>query len=154
MASADQSRSPDTRGVSGDIGYSTGRYLLAVYWLSQDRSHRVGMGELADALDVSGASVSEMVRTLDERGFVDYEKYQGVELTRTGRDAATRIAWRFCVVTNFFNSVLDADLDDETSYEIGATLPEDGVFRLRQLVDHPCIEECPETAQADDGRHL
>lgn len=149
MATADSVRG--TRTIPGDIGQSAGRYLLAIHWLSKDRDDRVATGDLTASLGVSGASVSEMVKSLDEQGLVDYEKYSGVRLTSTGRDVATRIAWRFCVVTNFFDSVLGADLDDQTSYEIGATLPEEGIFRLRELVNHPCIEQCPETKQAYSG---
>lgn len=111
------------------------------------------MGELKEALDVSGASVSEMVSNLDERGLVDYEKYRGVSLSDSGRILGARIAWRFCVVTNFFGSVLETDLDDETTYEIGTTLPEDGVVRLRELVDDPCIETCPEMSQFYEECH-
>lgn len=152
MSSKSRGEAPGS--MAADVGRSAGRYLLAVHWLSQSGPDRVRTGELRESLAVSAASVTEMVSRLDEQGLIDYEKYEGVRLTRQGQDVATRLAWRFCVVSNFFGSSLDTDLDDETSYAIGVTLPERGIFRLREMVAHPCIEACPETQQRYDGCRL
>lgn len=137
--------------VDADIGRRTGRYLLAIQTLSSQGDRRVRTGELGRRLDVSDASVTEMLRKLADRGLVAYEKYGGVALTEVGRETASRLAWRFCVVTNFFDTIVDADLTEEQSYEIGHTLPADGVERLSGMVDHPCIDRCPETSQEYDG---
>lgn len=134
-----------------DVERSTGRYLLAIHWVSDDPERRVSTGQLQEYLDVSGASVTEMVGKLDERGLVDHEKYRGVRLTDPGGVIATQLAWRYCVVTNFFGSVLGTDLADAKSYEISYTLPKDGVYSLRELIDHPCIDRCPESSQDYDG---
>lgn len=108
-------------------------------------------GELQRSLDVSAPTVSETIAKLDDREFVDYEKYRGVTLTPRGDAVATRLARQFCIVTTFFESALDVSLDDEMAYDIGVTLPEDALFRLRKLTDGPCIDDCPETAQEDAG---
>jgi|GEM_PF-86264 len=135
----------------GDVERATGRYLLAIHWLSDGPERRVSTGQLQEHLDVSGASVTEMVGKLDERGLVDHEKYRGVRLTNPGGDVASRLAWRYCVVTNFFEAVLETDLGDAQSYEISYALPQDGVGRLREMIDHPCIDQCPESNQTEDG---
>jgi DtxR family Mn-dependent transcriptional regulator len=137
--------------VDADVGRRIGRYLLAIQTLSRQGDRRVRTGELGRRLDVSDASVTEMLGKLADRGLVAYEKYDGVVLTEVGRETASRLAWRFCVVTNFFDTVVDADLTEEQSYEIGHTLPADGVERLSGMVDHPCIDRCPETSQEYDG---
>lgn len=90
------------------------------------------------------ASVTEMVSKLDARGLVDYEKYQGVPLTDRGDAFATEVSWRFCVVSTFFDSVLDTTLDDETAFDIGFLFPKNGVFRLRSHVDGACLGLCQE----------
>jgi len=137
--------------VGDDVGQRTGRYLLAIQWLSDHGDRRVTTGELGRRLDVSGASVTEMLAKLDDGGLVDYEKYEGVALTEAGRETARQLAWRLCVVTNFFETVVEADLSEAQSYEIGYALPDEGVQRLSTLVDHPCIDRCPETSQEYDG---
>lgn len=130
---------------------STGRYILAVHWLADSTDSRVTTGELREYLGVSGASVTEMVGKLDDRGLLDHEKYRGVDLTDDGRHIATRLAWRYCVVTNFFRSVLGTDLEETDLYEIGYAIPVEGLVNLRELIDHPCLERCPETRQEYDG---
>ncbi|WP_423751849.1 metal-dependent transcriptional regulator [Salinirarus marinus] len=138
-------------GLAGaSVGRRTGQYLLAIDWLSED-ADRVAPGELAARLGVSGASVTEMSSKLEDAGLVTVKKYTGVKLTDKGSEVARELAWRLCVVENFFEAELSADLDDEQSYEIGYTLPPEAIKRLRDLVDHPCIDRCPQTRQDYDG---
>lgn len=127
-----------------NLDLTAGRYLLAVRILSEPAGDRVSTGQLSAHLDVSAASVTEMIGKLHGRGLLDHEKYRGVELTDTGEQIARRLAWRFCVVTNFFGNVLEMNLNEHESYNIGRTLPKDGIDRLREFVDHPCVEVCPE----------
>lgn len=132
-----------------DIERSAARYLFAISALSESDSNRITTGELQEYLDVAPASVTEMVAKLDDRGLVEYEKYQGVMLTDQGDALATEAGWRFCVVSTFFESVLDMRVNDETAFDIGFVLPKDGVFRLRDLVDSACLGLCP--ASEDDS---
>ncbi|GCF15171.1 iron-dependent repressor [Haloarcula mannanilytica] len=128
-----------------DIERSAGRYLFAISVLSGPSTDRVTTGELQEFLAVTPASVTEMVGKLDERGLVDYEKYQGVRLTDRGATLASEVGWRFCVVSTFFDSELDTTLDDETAFDIGFVLPKNGLFRLRNRVDSACLGLCPES---------
>lgn len=144
---ADETDAPSMASV----GRTGGRYLLAVHWLSTAGTGRVSTGDLRRSLDVSGASVTEMAAKLQERGLVDYEKYGGVRLTGRGRALASDHARRVCVVTTFFESVLDTELDEETSYDIGFALPREGLHGLRELTDGPCIDACPEGGRDDAG---
>ncbi|WP_226042940.1 metal-dependent transcriptional regulator [Natrinema sp. DC36] len=136
--------------VGATVGRRTGQYLLEIDWLSED-TDRVAPGEIATRLDVSGASVTEMGSKLEDAGLVTVKKYTGVKLTEKGSEVARELTWRLCVVENFFGEELSADLDDDQSYEIGYTLPPEAIKRLRDLVDHPCIDRCPQTRQDYDG---
>lgn len=140
---------PDLSTKPSDVDRTTARYLFAISTLSTNTEKRIATGELTEYLDVAPASVSEMVAKLDERGLVDYKKYQGVWLTDRGGGLASRIAWRLCIVTSFFDSVLDTTLDEETAFAIGFTLPEDGVYRLREHIETSCLEVCPESSRHD-----
>lgn len=139
----------DPSSGPSDVERTTARYVFAISTLSTGSDERVTTGELNKCLDVSPASVTEMVAKLDDRSLVDYEKYQGVRLTGQGQELATGIAWRLCVVTSFFDSVLDTNLDEDTAFDIGFTLPEDGVCHLRERIQTSCLEICPEA----EGRH-
>lgn len=41
--------------------------------------------QIAEALQVSPASVSEMLSKLEKEGFIEYEPYRGIRLTQTGK---------------------------------------------------------------------
>lgn len=141
---------PDLSSDPSDVERTTARYLFAVSTLSTDTEERITTGELKEYLGVTPASVTEMVAKLDDRGLVDYEKYQGVQLTDRGAGVASGIAWRLCIVTSFFDSVLETNLDEETAFDIGFTLPEDGVYRLREQMESSCLEVCPESGRHED----
>lgn len=137
-------RPPETAPPVSDVERSAARYLFAIADLSEPNRERVRTGELQEWLEVSPASVTEMVAKLDDDGLVEYEKYQGVRLTDRGQALATRVSWRFCVVATFFESVLDATLDDETAFDIGFVLPKEGISRLGTVVGSQCLGFCPE----------
>lgn len=127
-----------------EVDRGVARYLFAISTLSESNEERITTGELTEYLDVTPASVTEMVTKLDDQSLLDHAKYQGVTLTGRGEEFAARIAWRFCVVSTFFDSVLDTALDERTAFDIGHTLPEDGVSNLQNLVSAPCLGLCPE----------
>ena len=69
------------RGVSAAIE----DYLKAIYDLGAEG---VKTQELADALSVSSASVSGMLKKLSELKLIHYQKYRGTTLTPAGRKIA------------------------------------------------------------------
>ncbi|MGA2863095.1 MAG: iron dependent repressor, metal binding and dimerization domain protein [Verrucomicrobiota bacterium] len=52
------------------------------------------VSDIAAALALSRSAVSNMVRRLARRGFLNYEKYRGLTLTREGRAVANHIKVR------------------------------------------------------------
>ncbi|MXR52334.1 MarR family transcriptional regulator [Halovenus sp. WSH3] len=130
------------------VGQAMARYLFAIS-RNGDGADRVTTGDIQSAVGVTPASVTEMLGKLDEAGLADYEKYDGVVLTDAGEEVAARTTRRFCAVTTFFESVLDADLDREVAFEIGYLLPEDSVTRLRAINSAACPEYCPERGHPD-----
>ncbi len=67
-------------------------YLLTVAVAEEDgHTGDLPMAALAETLAVSSASANEMVRKLAARRLVEYEPYQGVRLTDTGRGIAHRV---------------------------------------------------------------
>ncbi|WP_137283974.1 metal-dependent transcriptional regulator [Halorussus salinisoli] len=132
-----------------EVSESVGRYLSTIYLLTADADRRAQTSELAELLDVSAASVTGMVTSLDDRGLVTYEKYEGVRLTDDGTEAAREFTWRRCVTENFLEDDLGLDLavlrDDDVADDplaIGQALSDEAVHRLKDLVDHPCDGKC------------
>lgn len=134
-----------------EIERAPARYLFAISVLSESGEDRTTTGELHKYLDVTPASVTEMLSKLDDRGLVDYETYRGATLTDRGEVLAMRVSWRFCVVTTFFDSELDTHLDERTAFDIGFVLPKIGVSRLQERSGSPCLDLCPEARNGVDG---
>jgi Mn-dependent DtxR family transcriptional regulator len=57
--------------------------------------------DIAAALKISQASVTNMVQRLDGEGLLKYEKYRGLVLTPAGARLARRIARRHRLLTDF-----------------------------------------------------
>ena len=57
--------------------------------------------DIASALKISQASVTNMVQRLDADGLLKYEKYRGLILTETGEKVARGIAQRHKLLTDF-----------------------------------------------------
>ena len=69
--------------------------------------------DIAAALKISQASVTNMVQRLDAEGLLKYEKYRGLILTATGKSLAHKIAQRHKLLTDFLGLL---GLDDRVIY--------------------------------------
>ncbi len=77
-------------------------------------------GEIAEQLDLSPPSVTEMTKRLQERGYVEYVPYKGVRLSKKGRDHATRLLRRHRIVQAFLEQVLG--MEKEEAHEWGCKM--------------------------------
>lgn len=94
------------------------QYLLAIYIAEHRRSPPVPPGRLAEMLDRSPSSATEMCQRLAEDGLVSYEAYEGVTLTESGRARAARLHETYVTVSWFFRGVLDLDEYETEAMEL------------------------------------
>ena len=78
-------------------------YLKAIYKLerSVSPSAPASTTALAESLERSAASVTNMVKSLADQGLVSHEPYRGVRLTTDGQRAALRIIRRHRVIETY-----------------------------------------------------
>jgi Mn-dependent DtxR family transcriptional regulator len=69
--------------------------------------------DIAAALKISQASVTNMVQRLDAEGLLKYEKYRGLILTAAGKGLARKIANRHKLLTDFLTLL---GLDERVIY--------------------------------------
>lgn len=85
-------------------------YLKAIFEL--ERTGRPAeTNAIADALAITAASVSGMLRRLAEQGLIDRERYRGVRLTEAGRRAALLTLRRHRVIEAYLTSALGYSWD-------------------------------------------
>jgi DtxR family Mn-dependent transcriptional regulator len=80
-------------------------YMEALYSLCQG-GVAASTSEISKRLGVSPASVTEMLKKLSAKGYVDYLPYQGVTLTPTGIEFAARMVRRHRLLERFLHDVL------------------------------------------------
>ncbi len=69
--------------------------------------------DIAKGLNISQASVTNMIQRLDAEGLLKYEKYRGMVLTTAGETLAQSITRRHQLLTDFFKLF---GLDEEVIY--------------------------------------
>ena len=58
--------------------------------------------DISRYMDVSAPSVTKMLQRLDENGFLEYEKYHGINLTKKGVKLADGIRQKHRILLEFF----------------------------------------------------
>jgi DtxR family Mn-dependent transcriptional regulator len=90
---------------SNEISSKAEDYLRTVYEIVAQKGF-ARIKDIAHGLDVKPPSVVEMMRKLDAKGLVAYEKYGGVTLTGKGREIAEVIENRHETFRRFLGILL------------------------------------------------
>ncbi len=87
-------------------------YLKAILQLViATKSDSVSTGQLAATLNVAPGTVTSMLKTLAESGLASYTRYEGVSLTKAGRNLALRILRRHRLIELFLVRTLELTWD-------------------------------------------
>src|SRR5437868_12740238 len=88
---------------------STEDHLERIQELIEQKGY-ARVADLAASLGLSRSAVSNMVRRLAQRGFVNYERYRGFTLTPAGRTVADHVKARHNTLTELLELLgLDAE---------------------------------------------
>ncbi|WP_435335488.1 metal-dependent transcriptional regulator [Haloarchaeobius sp. TZWWS8] len=130
------------------------QYLKAIYLVQLMQDGPAATGTLADALDVSPASVNEMVGKLEARDLVEHEKYKGATLTDEGIVRAEDALQTYCIIERFLANVLEVENFREEAHALEAVIDDTVAERLDTIIDRR--SECPDCfdAEADKCKHL
>lgn len=79
-------------------------YLEAI-WNLQDKKGYVKAKDIADKLEVTRPSVSEMIKKLAENNYILYEKYGGIVFTVEGKKLAQEIKRRHTLLVEFLKII-------------------------------------------------
>ena len=102
-------RSPKQRQAAFS-SESTEDHLERIAELVEDKGYAC-VTDVAEKLELNPSTVSNMVRRLATRGFLNYERYRGFSLTPDGRAVAARIKVRHKIL---FELLSQLGLSEET----------------------------------------
>jgi len=129
-------------------------YLINILRLTEKRPV-AKTTELAAMMDVSAASVSEMLKTLSGEGMVNYQKYKGVSLTDKGCEYATQLRRKHHIMERFLINVLDSDtnLAHEEAHKMEHVLSDESADKMcRMLGPTDECDVCKETCGIKNER--
>jgi Mn-dependent DtxR family transcriptional regulator len=107
-----------------------------------DQKGYARVADTAASLGLSRSAVSNMVRRLARRGFVNYERYRGFTLTPAGRQVALDVKTRHKILAELFEILgLDAETVDHEVEDIEHHLRPQTLAMFSKLVsfwrEHP-----------------
>jgi DtxR family Mn-dependent transcriptional regulator len=109
-------------------------YLEMVSFLSDEGEVRVT--DIASRLGVSKPSVLTALRTLEEQGLLEHERYRRVDLTMEGARQAAEIRERHSTLTVFLQDVIgvSAETAEKDACKMEHLLSEETLKRIKALV--------------------
>ncbi len=125
-------------------------YLKAIYELGENE---VKTQVLAEALNISSASVTGMLKKLADLKLVVYEKYQGVSLSPAGRKMALETLRHHRLLETYLAQALGYAWHEvhEEAEKLEHVISEDFEERISQALGHPTHDPHGDPIPARDG---
>ena len=87
-------------------------YLEAIYNLNEEKGY-VSAADISERLAVKPPTVSNMVRNLADKGYLEHKRYRGMRLTASGERLAKSVIRRHQVISELITML---GVDDQTAY--------------------------------------
>jgi DtxR family transcriptional regulator, Mn-dependent transcriptional regulator len=112
-------------------------YLKAIHNLASNGE--VSNTSLAETLQISSASVTGMLKKLQERGLVNHEPYKGVVLTKHGERTALEVVRHHRLIETYLHQVLGYPLDQvhDEAEKLEHHISEELEKRMAEKLGHP-----------------
>ena len=120
------------------------QYLVTIFIAEESGSSLVSFEDIAERLDRSPATVTEMCQRLADRDLVVYRPYEGVRLTDDGRETAADMHESYVTLSWFFRDVLELDDPEEQALAMAGAVSPLVVERLAETLlggETPTIDD-------------
>jgi DtxR family Mn-dependent transcriptional regulator len=110
-------------------------YLEAIFHIVSEKQ-AARAKDIAKRLNVNNSSVTGALRSLSEKGFINYAPYDLITLTKKGKEHAKNVVRRHKALNSFFVDVLGADSEEaeETACRMEHAISPDILERLIRFV--------------------
>ncbi len=122
-----------------DIKEDQEMYLKCLFEIVRDHpSDPIRTNQVAEAMDVSAASASEMLKRLASKGLLDHVPYKGVSFTEEGLIAASKVKRREGLMEVFLVKMLDYQGDaKEAACRLEHSITDDLEVAIDRLLGYP-----------------
>lgn len=119
--------------------YTEENYLKAIFKLLEKGDKKITTNAIAEMVNTAPASVTDMLKKLNEKHLINYEKYQGVSLTPAGRKVAVNIIRKHRLWELFLVDKLEMGWDEvhNIAEELEHIKSDILIKRLDKFLNHP-----------------
>ena len=134
------------------ISHAMEDYLKAIYLLGQDEG-KVSTSRLAENLECSAASVTNMLQKLASLKLVQYRPYQGVDLTEAGARVALEVIRHHRLIELYLKEVLGYSWDKvhAEAEELEHVMSEELEERIDKALGYPTRDPHGHPIPGKDG---
>lgn len=127
-------------------------YLKAIYKLEAE-GHGASTTRIAESLNVSSASATNMIKRLSKMGLVDYESYKGASLTSSGQKIALEIIRHHRLLELYLLEVMGYSWDEvhEEAEKLEHHISEQFEDKIAELLDNPTHDPHGDPIPTKDG---
>jgi DtxR family Mn-dependent transcriptional regulator len=117
-------------------------YLKAIYVLQSEQGPPVSTSAIAEYLDKTSPSVTDMLGKLEDRGLVEREPYQGAELTAEGEAVALEVVRHHRLLESFLADRLDYDWSEvhDEADALEHHISEEFERRVAEALGNPAVD--------------
>jgi DtxR family Mn-dependent transcriptional regulator len=128
-------------------------YLKIIYRLCEGTKADISTNSIAELTNNKAASVTDMLQKLAEKGWVTYQKYQGVRLTQIGQSIALSIIRKHRLWEVFLVEKLGYNWDEvhEIAEQLEHIESETLINKLDSYLDYPKIDPHGDPIPSPEG---
>jgi len=129
-------------------------YLKAILSLSLQGEELVSTNSIAAEMNTSAASVSDMLKKLQEKNLIIYKKYKGVSLNKQGKSIAINILRKHRLWESFLVRKLGFNWDEvhEVAEQLEHIKSEELIDRLDTFLEYPKFDPHGEVIPTKGGQ--
>ena len=115
---------------------STEMYLKSIFLFKEKNNQDPRPVDIVKDLKLSKGTVSEMLKKLGNKGFVDYASYNKIKLTKKGLEKAETVVERYLIIKQFLTKVLNVPREEahDEACNLEHAFSDDSVSRLKEII--------------------
>jgi DtxR family Mn-dependent transcriptional regulator len=112
---------------------------LSIIYKSSDSNGVIKANQIAEKLNISAAAVTDMLRKLSKEGYVDYKRYKGIKLTKSGEDYARSMVRRHRIWEVFLHQIVGLPWDKvhNEAENLEHSSSDELINRMEEMLDYP-----------------
>lgn len=121
------------------FSFSEENYLKTIFHLEKKYPSGASTNAIAEQMETKASSVSDMIKKLSEKGLVNYKKYQGVKLSKSGKETAISVIRKHRLWEVFLVEKLEFNWDEvhEIAEQLEHIKSDKLIQRLDKFLDYP-----------------